>query len=49
MIADLGTRKGTNISDVRSDSDWICGLTWMKASECDFPIKTLKEATLDNN
>ena len=49
MIADLGTRKGANISDVRLDSSWICGLTWMKGSECDFPIKTLREIVLDNN
>ena len=49
MIADLGTRKGAKISDVRSDSSWICGLTWMKGSECDFPIKTLREIVWDNN
>ena len=46
MIADLGTRKGAKISE---DSSWICGLTWMKGSECDFPIKFLREIVLDNN
>ena len=48
MIVDIGTRKGAKMS-VRSDSNWICGLTWMEGGECDFPIKTLKEIVLDNN
>ena len=48
MIADIGTRKGAKMS-VRSDSNWICGLTWMEGGECDFPIKTLKEIVLENN
>ena len=48
MIADIGARKGAKMS-VRSDSNWICGLTWMEGGECEFPIKTLKEIVLDNN
>ena len=30
MIADLGTKKGTQLKDVMDDSTWINGYNWMK-------------------
>ena len=49
MIADLGTRKGAEISDVSKDSEWNTGKSWMKGEECDFPVKTVKEIILTNS
>ena len=46
MPADIGTRRGVKISDVGPGSDWICGRSWMRTSEDDFPLKTATELVL---
>ena len=46
MIADLGTRKGVTIDDVRPDSDWINGFEWMRGDVSDFPVKTIDEMVM---
>ena len=43
MIADIGTRKGAKIKDVRPDTVWIMGFPWMRLSEPEFPIKHITE------
>ena len=47
MIADLGTRKGTAISDVGPDSFWINGFDWMKEPVSEFPMKSRSDLILD--
>ena len=47
MIADIGTRKGATLDDIRSDSVWINGFEWMKGSQSDFPVKTVEELVLE--
>ena len=46
MIADLGTRKGATIDDVREDSPWNKGLPWMRGREEDFPLETVEDLIL---
>ena len=46
MIADLGTRKGATIDDVREDSPWNKGLPWMRGREEDFPLETIEDLIL---
>ena len=41
--ADIGTRKGAKVEDVREDSPWINGLWWMSGPEAEFPIKSFKD------
>ena len=38
MLADLGTRRKTTISDVSPDSVWINGYEWMKGDVKEMPI-----------
>ena len=45
-IADLGTRKGAQISDVGPDSCWINGLPWMKGLEHEFPLQKVEDLIL---
>ena len=45
-IADLGTRKGAQISDVGPDSCWINGLPWMSGFEQDFPVQKVEDLIL---
>ena len=45
-VADIGTRKGAQIADVGPESPWSCGLPWMRESEENFPLKTVKEIIL---
>ena len=42
MIADIGTRKGAKIKDIKQDSEWINGKPRMSMEECDFPLKTAR-------
>ena len=43
MIADLGTRKGATIDDVKS---FNLGLSWMRQNPSEFPIQTIQEIVL---
>ena len=43
MIADIGTRKLTDVRQVAPDSTWILSLPWMRGSEDHFPILTVDE------
>ena len=49
MIADIGTRKGAQIQDIDSNSDWINGYPWMRLSNLDFPVKTYTDMSLDGS
>ena len=42
-IADLGTRKGAQISDVCPGSKWIVGNDWMTRDRTDFPVSTVDD------
>ena len=48
MVADMGTRKGTKVSDVAPGGRWPEGDDWMEREESEFPIRTAKEIVLDN-
>ena len=41
MIADIGTRKGSKITDVDQNSTWINGFSWMRLDENQFPTKSV--------
>ena len=43
MVADIGTRKGSNIMDVAESRSWISGLPWMSGPEGEFPTLTLEQ------
>ena len=43
MVADIGTRKGSNIMDVDESRSWISGLPWMSGPEGEFPTLTLEQ------
>ena len=43
MVADIGTRKGSNIMDVDESRSWIGGLPWMSGPEGEFPTLTLEQ------
>ena len=45
-IADLGTRKGATIDDVKPGSLWDKGLPWMSEKEENFPLKTVNDLIL---
>ena len=45
-IADLATRKGAKLHDVKSESPWIRGLPWMREPEKRFPVKKYEEICL---
>ena len=42
----ISTHKGVQVSDVGSESVWICGHDWMKWPEGKFPLKTVDELIL---
>ena len=48
MVADMGTRKGTKVSDVAPGGRWPDGDEWMGREESEFPIKTAREIVLDH-
>ena len=48
MIADLGTRKCVKSEEVRPNSPWIQGHSWMSERVANFPIKTIDEIILSN-
>ena len=43
MVADIGTRKGSNIMDVDESRSWISGLRWMSGPEGEFPALTSEQ------
>ena len=43
MIADLGTRRGATIDDIREGSYWIGGFGWMRKHKSEFPMLTYEE------
>ena len=47
MIADLGTRRGARIEDIKDDSVWINGYEWMRMKSSEFPVKTVEQIKLD--
>ena len=47
-VADIGTRKGAQIKDVSSDSNWINGLPWMTTDEDQFPTMTVDDINFSN-
>ena len=48
MMADIGTRKGANISDnLPNSSSWINGLNWMGLAEKDVPGFSVEQIKLD--
>ena len=47
MIADIGTRRVTNLGDVNQDSTWINGFSWMKQDISNFPMHPIKEIKLE--
>ena len=49
MIADIGTRRGASINDVNQDSIWFNGFPWMKESIPSFPVKSIKDITLNQD
>ena len=48
MPADIGTRKGATLDDVKQDSTWIQGFDWMKMDSSQFPMKSIKELKLSS-
>ena len=49
MIADLGTRRGTTLEDINSSCQWINGLSLMNKEVEDFPVKTVREFSLNSD
>ena len=47
MVADIGTRKGVKVSEVKEDSTWIKGFSWMSKAKEDFPVFTVEQIKLD--
>ena len=46
MIADIGTRHGATLNDVRQDSPWFNGYKWMQLPKSEFPTQTSKDLRL---
>ena len=46
MIADLGTRRGVQLSEVQSSSEWFIGQEWMHHDLSQSPLKKVSEITL---
>ena len=49
MIADLGTRKGASLDDVKQSSAWINGFEWMKQEVSEFPMTSVQDINLSNS
>ena len=49
MVADIGTRRGVSIDDVKPGSIWINGLPWMSSESNEFPALTVEEINLNTN
>ena len=49
MIADLGTKRGARIEDIKDDAVWINGYEWMRMEFSEFPVKTVEQIKLDCN
>ena len=48
MIADIGTRRVSDLDVVGKDSVWINGFDWMKVDKASFPAKTIDEIKLNS-
>ena len=48
MIADIGTRRGCTLDDIKPGSSWISGYSWMKDDESNFPSIKLDQMNLNN-
>ena len=48
MIADIGTRRVSDLDIVGKDSVWINGFDWMKWYNASFPAKTIDEIKLNS-
>ena len=46
MIADLGTRRGSKLTDAGQNSLWVNGLAWTKERSEFFPVKSAEEISL---
>ena len=46
MVADIGTRKGAKVDDVKPGSPWSEGFDWMRDDPDNFPIKTVSDIVL---
>ena len=49
MVADIGTRKGATVDDVKPGSPWIEGFDWMRDDPEKFPIKMVSDIVLSGN
>ena len=49
MMADLGTRKGTKIDDIKDGSPWMTGKVWTQLSQEHWPIKCANDIKLRRN
>ena len=49
MIADIGTRKGVQLHEVKSNSIWINGHNWMTAEPAKFPAMTINNIKLNSS
>ena len=49
MTADIGTRKGAEITDVLENSRWVNGEKWAKYDKAQFPIKSVNELKLSHD
>ena len=49
LVADIGTRRGAKLKDVNTESVWVNGLPWMKLDKSEFPMKSIKDISLDVN
>ena len=48
MLADVATRKGAQLEDIDSGSEWINGQEWMSLNTDEFPTKTVNQIILDS-
>ena len=46
MIADIGTRRGASLDDLKQSSKWINGFKWMNLKTSQFPMKSIKDLNL---
>ena len=45
-IADMGTRKGATVDDLRPDSEWFVGKPWMSLPAEEFPLLAVEDLSL---
>ena len=49
MVADIGTRRGVSVNEIKADSTWINGYKWMTAEVNEFPALTVDEVKLNSS